>query len=65
MKKLIILPLLAATALSLSACKHSETENVTNDASANLAAPAADENLGDTSLDNASNVTDNSVVTNG
>jgi PBP1b-binding outer membrane lipoprotein LpoB len=63
MKKLIILPLIAATAFGLSACtKHTETENVTiNDTSTNLDAPV-DTNL----TDNAAEAPlDNSAVTNG
>jgi hypothetical protein len=72
MKKLIALPLIAAVALGLSGCtKHSETENVTiNDTSANLEAPATDENLADNAADatlddaaNGSNAAD--PVTNG
>lgn len=65
MKKLIVLPLIAVTALGLSACtKHSETENVTiNETSTNVEAPAVDTNAADATLDNATNTAD--ALTNG
>ena len=62
MKKLIALPLIAATALGLSACtKHETNENVTVNTT-DLSAPAADNAAGET-LDNGSNAAD--ALTNG
>ena len=69
MKKLIALPLIAATALGLSACtKHETNENVTVNTTStdlnttDLSAPAADNADGET-LDNGSNAAD--ALTNG
>ncbi len=63
MKKLIALPLIAATVLGLSACSKTETtENVTvNDTSVN--AVDATDNASLESLDNGSNASD--ALTNG
>ena len=57
MKKLIILPFIAAAAFGLSGCtKHSETDNVTiTDNTANVEAPAADANAADATLNDAAN----------
>jgi hypothetical protein len=60
MNKLITLPLIAITALGLSACtQKATTENVTiNDTSANLDAPAdanLTDNAADGTLENSSN----------
>ena len=73
MKKLIVLPLIAVTALGLSACtSKTENTNVTvNDTTADLNATdlnatdlnATDLNAADTAVDNASNTSD--ALTNG
>jgi hypothetical protein len=66
MKKLIVLPLIAATAFGLVACtKQATTENVSvNETSMNVETPAADENLVDNAtLDNGANTAD--ALTNG
>ncbi len=68
MKKLIVLPLIAVTALGLSACtKHTENTNVTvNDTSTDLNATdlnATDLNPSDATLENGTNTAD--ALTNG
>ena len=65
MKKLIALPLIAATVLGLSACKKTETtENVTvNDTSVNAVDTNATDNASLETLDNGSNASD--AMTNG
>lgn len=72
MKKFVILPLVLATALGVSACsKTSETENVTvNETSTNVETPLVDENASVNATDgaledagNASNASD--TLTNG
>ena len=66
MKKLIVLPLIAITALGLSACSKTETtENVTvNETSVNAETDAnVVDNAADATLDNSSNASE--ALTNG
>ena len=65
MKKLIALPLIAATVLGLSACHKTETtENVTvNDTSVNAVDTNTTDNASLETLDNGSNASD--ALTNG